>query len=175
MTALNKKIKIGTLINFIILVVIYVLCYFVTSSDIAGGCSECAANHSTSLFFGGILLFIQGILGIFLFLSANSIEKTRYTGGVISFAVMSIIFTLIQVGIVFSTTLDLHSHEEFTDSHFEIIEGLYNVGRVLYVLLLAYYVSLIVMAIISGRQMKKEDVEEEKKMKSNQNKKTRRK
>lgn len=171
MTDLNKKIKMGTLIHFIILVAVYVLCYFVTSSDIAGGCSECAADHSISLFFGGALLFIQGIIGIFLFISAKSIGKTRYTGGVVSLTVISIIFNLIQMKIVFSTTLNLYSHEDDSGALFELIEVLYNVGRILYVLLLVLYIALIVMAVISGRQMKKEDAEKEIKTKRNPRKK----
>lgn len=162
MTDLNKKIKIGTIINFILLVVIYVLCYYITSSDFTGACSECAAgDYSTSLAFGTMFLFIQGILGICLFFSAKKIEKIRSTEGFILSIVMNIFLMLIQIGIVFSTSLSKDYHGYFTEDEFVITNIFYNIGRILYVVLLVYYIALIVMAVRSGKQMKKEDAEEE--------------
>lgn len=160
MKNLNKKIKMGTVFNLLLLVVIYVLCYYISSTDFTGACSECAADESmVNFFMGEIFWFLQVILGIFMFLSAKNMEKTRYTGGIVSFAVFSILIMLIQIKMVFSTTPYLETHEDYEIENIDMIMGSYNVGRVLYVLMIAYYVTLIVMAVYKGRQMKNEDAE----------------
>lgn len=159
MKNLNKKIKMGTVFNLLLLVVIYVLCYYISSTDFTGACSECAADASSNLFMGRIFWFLQVILGIFMFLSAKNMEKTRYTGGIVNFAVFSILMMLIQIKMVFTTTPYLETHEDYEIENIDMIMGFYNVGRVLYVLMIAFYVTLIVMAVYKGRQMKKEDAE----------------
>ena len=162
MTNLNKKIQMGSMCNIIGMAVIFVLCYFITSSDFIGGCDECGAGCSIKLFIGMVFWFIHCLLGIIMFSSAKKIEKNRYVREFITVVVGSMLFLLIQIGIVFTTTLEYHTHEEsstFGYTKFNIINGLYNIGRIMFVLLLLYYIALIVMAIRSGRQMKKEDAE----------------
>lgn len=164
MTCLRKRMKLGARLNLFFLVATYFFCYFITPGDILGVCEECSKESSMSLFFGTSTLVIQGIIGLVMFCSAKKMDKTHNTEAVAASLLISIVLSFIQMAVMSETTLKVSGHGVFTGvdlNKIKILEHQFDIGKVIMILLVVFYIAMIAMVTGRSAQPKKNVREKE--------------
>ena len=136
----RKIVKILTIINIIILVGMYLLCFINQPGNIPGVCDECAAGTSITFTFATVVFIILAIMAIVMCCNAWNIKSKGKYIIIIVLSVVSILFALLERAI-FSGNPSVGWHEDMTEKALKLVDLLdvqYVAARIISTLLMVW-------------------------------------
>lgn len=158
MKTLNKKVKLGAMLNLFFLIGTYFMCYDITPSEIPGMCKECSAESSLALAFATIILGIQGIVAVLMLYASLKIDKKHNIENVVAALLVNILLSFIQMTVMCETTLIATCHRVVTKSDvlkLKMFEQQFTTGKIVTILLVIFYFTMFLM--ITRRSTKPEE------------------
>ena len=136
----RKIVKILAIINVILLVGMYLLCFINQPGSIPGVCDECAAGTSITFTFATMAFIILTIMAIIMCRNAWNIKSKGKFTIIIVLGVVSMLFALLERAI-FSGSPSVGWHEDLTEKALKLINFLdvqYVVARILCIVLMVW-------------------------------------
>ena len=154
----RKIVKILTIINIIILVGMYLLCFINQPGNIPGVCDECSIGTSMTFTFATMVFIILAIMAIVMCCNAWNIKSKGRFVVIIVLSVVSILFALLERAI-FSGSPSVGWHEDMTEKALKLVDFLdvqYVIARILCIVLMVWN-GLMVGASIYGLKIWEDD------------------
>lgn len=150
----RKIVKILTIINIIILVGMYLLCFINQPGSIPGVCDECSIGTSMTSTFATMVFIILAIMAVVMCCKAWNIKSKGKYVTILILSIISILFALLERAI-FSGSPSVGWHEDMTEKALKLVGLLdvqYVAARIICIVLMVWNGLMVGVSIYGLKQ-----------------------